>query len=69
VIPPETLSTMIDSQKIYTKADFDNIIFKKERLILERNAELFPDGKSKHALELYHAHDTVKSKNVIFKHL
>lgn len=53
---------MVDSYKKYTKEDYDNIILKKERLILERNADLFPEGCSKLALELYNTYESVKSK-------
>jgi hypothetical protein len=60
---------MVDSQKKYTKGDYDNIILKKERLILERNAELFPEGQSKYALELFQTHETVKTKTVNFEYL
>ena len=40
------------------------MITKKERLILERNAELFPDGPSNIALQLYDTYESVKNKTV-----
>lgn len=60
VIPPKKLKEYVETQRKYTKEDFDNIIQKKERLILERNAELFPDGTSAKALDLYHVYNTLK---------
>ncbi|CAI2380330.1 unnamed protein product [Moneuplotes crassus] len=52
-----------DTQKegIYTKKDFDNMILKKERLILEKNAELFPQGKCKIALELFDKYESINA--------
>ena len=62
MIAPKFLKGMVESYKKYTKEDYDNIILKKERLILERNADLFPDGQSKLALEFYNTYESVKSK-------
>ena len=67
VVPPNVLKTKLDSKKRYTKDDYDNIILKKERLILQRNAELFPKGSSKKALDLYDTYESVKSKTVRLK--
>lgn len=66
-VPPKELRMMVESQKPYKHEDFANMITKKERLILERNAELFPDGHSKIALEFYNTYETVKAKSVSSK--
>lgn len=55
---------MTEYNKPYKHQDFANMITKKERLILERNAELFPDGPSNIALQLYDTYESVKNKTV-----
>lgn len=58
----ESRDRVINTEEhIYTKKDFDNMIQKKERLILERNAELFPEGKCKVALELFDKYESIRS--------
>ncbi|CAI2368886.1 unnamed protein product [Moneuplotes crassus] len=54
-------SCQSSQEGMYTKKDYDNMILKKERLILEKNAELFPEGKCKIALELFDKYESIKA--------
>jgi len=64
VIPPKHIMTAFQQHKVYTKTDYDNIIQKKERLILERFADLHPEGHSQLALQMYNTHESLKSMKV-----